>query len=303
MTSFGILMPAIRPPHTVKYGDDRTLQVRARRAKDLDILRARYMQGTLGPSLHTPDKDYEYRAYCTPHAFAVAMMQMVLEIDYLKFKPTTLDRYEDDELHSAYNKIWSVVMGSLSTKTHQREYFHGTYTGGGGTVLGPKSSTKHTSATSTTDVGRARTGTGWTYPGNDQRRAIGPGTRDWDPDFDMDRVLGLPAGTGHRNTKADRDEYEPEVTDLDQVEEEAELLRAENEYVESLYREIDGVLKEKRSSIDHAECDHPKSDNARARCRRKRRKEASKRIAEIRELIDASHDDVRSSSTVVLSRS
>lgn len=125
MAGFGILMPAERPRKTIAVGDDRTLQIRARRARDLDILRAEYMKGTLGPTLHTPKFDYEYRAYCTKEAFAVAMMQMVLKLNFGgKFKPSVLDNYQDDQLYSCYNKIWSVVMRELSTEDHRQEYWH-----------------------------------------------------------------------------------------------------------------------------------------------------------------------------------
>ncbi len=114
MTSFGILMPAIRPPKTVDPGDERTLQIRTRREHELTILRAQYMPRTLGPTLHTPTFDYEYRAYCTPEAFAFAMARLITEIDYTKFKPTVKERYYDLELYDTYNSIWGVVSRHLS---------------------------------------------------------------------------------------------------------------------------------------------------------------------------------------------
>lgn len=107
MTSYGILMPALRPADTIAEGDDRTLQVRSRRAKDLDILRVEFMP-ELGETIHTPEFDYNYRAYCTPQQFADAVARQIMEIDYLKFKPTT-DRYKDHELHGALNSIWGTV--------------------------------------------------------------------------------------------------------------------------------------------------------------------------------------------------
>ncbi len=108
MTSFGILMPSIRPPHTVPEGDNRTIQVRTRREQDLDILRDEYMGDELGPTIATPTFDYNFRAYCTPEAWGRALFDMALEIDYEKFKPTT-DRYDDHELHGVYNSIWGTV--------------------------------------------------------------------------------------------------------------------------------------------------------------------------------------------------
>lgn len=116
MTSFGILMPAVRPPHTVPEGDNRTMQVRAREEAYLQILRDDYMGDTLGETLATPDKDYQFRAYCTPEDFAAAAAKIVMDIDYAKFKPTTA-RYEDRlgkkgeaTLHGLYNAMWSTQL-------------------------------------------------------------------------------------------------------------------------------------------------------------------------------------------------
>ena len=108
MTSFGILMPSLRPSKTVPMGDNRTLQIRTRREQDLDILRDEYMGDELGATIATPDFDYNYRTYCTPEAWGRALYEMSLDIDFEKFKPTTF-RYNDSELHSVYNSIWSTV--------------------------------------------------------------------------------------------------------------------------------------------------------------------------------------------------
>jgi hypothetical protein len=272
MTPFGILMPAVRPKHTIVLGDDRTMQIRTRRAKDLDILRARYMQGALGETLHTPDKDYEYRAYCTPHAFAVAMMQMILEIDYLKFKPTTVDQYQDHELHDCYNAIWSVVLRNLSTGKHQWEYWNTK-----GTLVGGKSPSSHTTSS----------------PGWVGSNGSGSGIFDeaGDDGWSMDSLLQLPRGPVHRNSSVVRDAYQPDPTmevvdlpDLDRVVDEDDLFLAEeNRVLDALYAEID--------SITHTKCAHPASDNARARCRRRRRRAETARLAEIRAAIDATIDE------------
>src|SRR4051794_18513239 len=92
---FGLLMPAEIPAKYKKPGQENTIQIRARRSKDLDILRARYMLGTLGPTLHTPDKDYEYRAYADREDWKEALGLMTDDISYSKFKPTSEDWYED----------------------------------------------------------------------------------------------------------------------------------------------------------------------------------------------------------------
>lgn len=295
MTSFGILMPATRPTDSIKVGDDRTMQIRARRAKDLDILRAQYMQKTLGPTIYTPRFDYQYRAYCTPHAYAIAMMQMILEINYGKFKPTT-ERYADTELHDLYNRIWGVVMAELSSPKGQTQHWgHGKHSGAysGPTVKAGKKN-KNNGATDT----------GWTGHQSSAaspvtRPAIGaskPSSIDVVDERFVDEMLGLPnPASGYRNTRADRDDYEPDFSDLleEYDDDDEELLASENALVESLYAEIDTILNNRRLAgpIDHSKCDHPASDNARARCRRRRRRADSKRIAEIRDLIDASHTE------------
>lgn len=105
MTPFGIIMPTLRPTNTVNYGDDCTMQVRARDKRALEYLRDHYMEAELGSIIHTPEFDYEYRAYCKPNDFAWAVHNMIIDIDYEKFKPNTL--WQD--LHDLYNKIWGTV--------------------------------------------------------------------------------------------------------------------------------------------------------------------------------------------------
>jgi hypothetical protein len=72
---------------------------------DLDRFRADYCP-EMGPTIPTPDFDYDFRAYVEPTVFAAAISAMVLDITYLKFKPEA----QDDELHSVYNSIWSVML-------------------------------------------------------------------------------------------------------------------------------------------------------------------------------------------------
>lgn len=122
MTSFGILMPSLRPASTVPAGDNRIMQIRTRRARDLEILRTEYMKETLGPTVYMRNTDYEYRAYCTPEAWADAMARMSLDIDYTKFKPTT-ERYHDSQLHNLYNRLWGIIFSTLSTTKHQNDYW------------------------------------------------------------------------------------------------------------------------------------------------------------------------------------
>jgi len=125
-TSFGILMPSVRPAGTVPAGDDRVIQVRARRRQDLEILKAKYMGDKLGEIQALVGTDYEYRAYCTKADWATAMAQMSLDIDYTKFKPTT-DRYKDHRLHTLYLRMWGAIMHELSTKSYQEAYWRGEF--------------------------------------------------------------------------------------------------------------------------------------------------------------------------------
>lgn len=129
MTSFGILMPSVRPPGTVDPLDNRTLQIRARREKDLSILRDEYMGDALGPTWETPEMDYNFRAYCTPEAWGRALYDMAQQIDYQKFKPTTEDYYGDAELHSVYNQIWGTVCRLNAPWGGRRFYEGGSYWG------------------------------------------------------------------------------------------------------------------------------------------------------------------------------
>lgn len=123
-TPFGILMPSLRPPHTVPADDDRLLQVRARRQKDLLILRHEYLP-ELGEVIEIPYSDYEYRAYCTHEQWAAALTQMSMDIDYVKFKPTTEDKYHDAQLHSVYNRVWGTLFHTVSTPAHRARYMRG----------------------------------------------------------------------------------------------------------------------------------------------------------------------------------
>ncbi len=209
MTSFGILMPAIRPPQTVEKGDDRTLQIRCRREQELTILRAQYMPRTLGPTIHTPKFDYEYRAYCTPESFALAMARLITEIDYLKFKPTVKDRYHDDELYQTYNAIWSVVSHRLSDWSQQERYWH--------------------SPAEPAHVRDLIGADGW-----DERHWTRYG---WD-DY---------AGKADPTTEPATDDH----TDL--------------------YAQIDALLDEGEKPLDHTDCAHALTNNARRRCLRARR--------------------------------
>lgn len=113
MTSFGIFMPSLRPEEHVPAGDERKLQIRARRERELLILKELYMKDA-GEIVHLPNTDYEFRIYCTHQEWANVMAQLALDIDYVKFKDTT-DRWNDARLHAAYLRIWGILYDMFST--------------------------------------------------------------------------------------------------------------------------------------------------------------------------------------------
>ena len=112
-TYFGMFMPALRPPAKLN-GDTRELQVRSRRAIDLDRLRERYLPN-LGPTLSLPGTDYQFRAYCTKAEWGAALAAIAADIDYVKFKDTPAKYLKDDALTSAYSKMWGSIFNSFPT--------------------------------------------------------------------------------------------------------------------------------------------------------------------------------------------
>lgn len=109
-TPFGILMPGRRPDGTIPEGDERTLQIRARDRRHLEILRDEYMGDELGEIIHLPNTDYQFRAYCTPMAWATACAHLALRnVEYVKFKEQTEVQYGDRKLHNLYTRIWGVI--------------------------------------------------------------------------------------------------------------------------------------------------------------------------------------------------
>jgi hypothetical protein len=114
-TEFGILMPSLRPAHTMTEHEEAVMQIRTRRRYELDYLRKTYMSDTLGPTIFLGDADYQYRAYCTIAAWADVMLRMAYDIDYTKFKPTTDRHPGGKKLHDLYNAVWSKVLGAFPT--------------------------------------------------------------------------------------------------------------------------------------------------------------------------------------------
>ncbi len=95
-------------------GLGRELKLAQRDRATLQKCRTRYMANFhVSEVIATPELDYEYRFYCNADDFAEAVRWMVLEIDYEKFKPTTLRNGAGGKhLHMVYNEIWHVVFGA-----------------------------------------------------------------------------------------------------------------------------------------------------------------------------------------------
>jgi hypothetical protein len=126
MTSYGILMPATIPADLAEdvghlaFGFN--MQVRSRDRATLQKCRARYMANFhVSEIVATPELDYEYRFYCNADDFADAVRWMVIEIDYEKFKPTTMRKGAGGKkLHRLYNDIWWVIWNRTGAR-HKEE--------------------------------------------------------------------------------------------------------------------------------------------------------------------------------------
>lgn len=279
-TPFGFLMPAIRPPDTVPSGDTRTLQVRSRRAVDLDILRAVYLPGKLGRTLHTPYMDYRYRAYCTPEAFGFAVAQMIVDIDYTKFKPQT-DRFRDDALHAFYNRVWSVYNAAFPTPS--AAYSGGYASGSPGSSATPAAVTGTATAPGPAvpspgravvgvNLAREPAGTGW------PRFELGPASKDY--------------RSGYRRDDA---AYEPDLGADPEPDDADSAVSTGDAILDDLHMRLE-VLQyviSQDEPMSHTQCGHH-SARARERCKRRQKRLDDAEVADLqaqivtrqRELVD-----------------
>lgn len=287
-TPFGFLMPAIRPPKTVPVGDTRTLQIRSRRSIDLDILRATYMAGKLGSTLHTPQMDYRYRAYCTPEAFAFAVARMVTEIDYTKFKPQTR-RYGDHLLHEFYNRVWAVYDAAFPTPRSSTTY--PSYSGAGSsTVVGTprRPYPRPTPGRYVVDGGAA--------PG---RQLDAPATtvNGW-PAYES---LYPPYRGGYSR---DDSAYQPDPTTLvepDEPDEPDELdaaVSTGDAILDDLHMRLEVLLYVigEDEPMSHAQCGHH-SDRARERCKRRQKRQDEGEVADLRKQLAERHRELAEEET------
>lgn len=117
MTSFGAFSATQRDERELKRGDERYLQVRARRAKHLKELKRRYIPNA-SDIVRLAHRDYEFRIYCTHDEWALALARLAQEIDYGNFKNTVKDK----DLHDAYIRVWSALYNALATNKIMTNY-------------------------------------------------------------------------------------------------------------------------------------------------------------------------------------
>jgi hypothetical protein len=283
-TSWGVLMPGLRPDGTIPEGDDKVLQVRARRKKDLVMLKDKFMGEELGEIFSMPHTDYEWRAYCTLEAWGKALAQIGMDIDYVKFKETAEKKYNDHELHSLYLSMWSTIFSHLSLQSHQDDYWswsgagihgtvgkYGTTYGGTGSFStgrkGKKVKGKNRSAGNRSYYTPDAKG----YYTPDQDPATFLRRNPWwsdneDPYINDDDDLGLGGYTEF---------LEKTLSGDDSADSFASLFEA----FEDLDPAEKPVFKSDNSNeIDHVYCDHGISKSAKKRCRARWRRYARTRV-------------------------
>jgi hypothetical protein len=119
MTSWGVIMPSLRPVDTLPEGDAATMQLRTRRRVELERVCEFYPEIGLKSEdiIFMSHTDYEYRLHCTPTQLAVFMMSAALDINYTKFKPST-EEFGESKLHQFYNRVWGIYYDMFSTNRY-----------------------------------------------------------------------------------------------------------------------------------------------------------------------------------------
>jgi|SRR5688572_14208527 len=230
----GYYVPSLIPERHRVEGDPRIVQVRTRRALDLDRLRDLYLPD-LGPTIELPKaSDFQYRAYCTPEQWGMALMRMALDMDYTNEKNVVLDRFKDHKLYRLYERFWNASLDVFPTgmygrsrsghQVRQNQFWH-----------------SHTTQTTTA--------------GDGDRVRIA----DLTPHQRTLLNLQAPVTSGDRFW----DEREPDVHELAAIEDEHKWALWETSEVE---RRSAG----KMIGADHADCDHRDTRSARKRCNKRR---------------------------------
>lgn len=100
---YSIVKPGPRDGHR------RMLMVRSRVAADLDTLRDTWLPA-LTPTLPTPNRDYQFRAFAKRQDLAEAAGHMVMGIGYTNFKNEVHDR-QGAEREDVYHRVWVALLG------------------------------------------------------------------------------------------------------------------------------------------------------------------------------------------------
>lgn len=119
MTSWGVLMPGLRPAEHVPAGDIREIQIRARRRVELERVCDFYPEVGLKKEniVYLSFTDYEFRLYCTKAELGALLALMALDVDYVKFKSST-ERFKEEKLHLFYNRVWGIYYDMFSTNRY-----------------------------------------------------------------------------------------------------------------------------------------------------------------------------------------
>jgi hypothetical protein len=119
MTSWGVLMPGLRPKEHVPAGDNREIQIRARRRIELERVCAFYPELELRKEdiVYFDFTDYEYRIFCTKEQLGSLLALIAMDVNYVKFKSST-ERFKEEKLHLFYNRVWGIYYDMFSTNRY-----------------------------------------------------------------------------------------------------------------------------------------------------------------------------------------
>lgn len=98
------------------------LLVRARVKGDLDALRKQYMTD-LGPTTHSKDRDYPYRAQISHDGYGAGLQRIAQDIDYTNFK-SEVARVQGWPRERLYAKVWGVMYAAEEKIAADKQTFH-----------------------------------------------------------------------------------------------------------------------------------------------------------------------------------
>lgn len=124
-TNFGVYEICQRHAKFIDVGDDRDMEIRARDASHLEMLRDA-TTADLGETLAILDgtADFPYRAFITRMELGILMANLALRIDYVQFKKDAVTT----KLHNLLSRFWTAHLDaypkgsvySVSTRRRRR---------------------------------------------------------------------------------------------------------------------------------------------------------------------------------------